>query len=65
MKNFEKYKSHEEAIKGFELYCMQYHLCFDCPYRNGDCEIKWLYSEAKSKEEESNENVERNTSIRP
>ena len=51
-RNFNKYKTPQEALKAFNLICDNM-VCYSCPYDKGSdfsCAFEWLYAKAEKEE---------------
>lgn len=46
VRNLDKYKTANEAAKGFKEMCNGIENCVDCRFRHVNCEIAWLYEKA-------------------
>lgn len=47
MKNKDVFNNYDDALEAYSEMCSSYKNCYDCPYDNYRCELKWLYDEAK------------------
>ena len=56
MKNYEKYKTAEEAFNARRRFCKAQESCINCRYSNSSrkikapCDYRWFYDEAESDE---------------
>ena len=46
VRNLDKYKTANEATKGFKEMCNGIKNCVDCRFRHVNCAIAWLYEKA-------------------
>lgn len=51
-KNYEKYKTPDEAYNAWRSFCKAQQRCSGCKYEHCECILNWLYDEAKEEQNE-------------